>query len=181
MNRIYAILLSVAALVLAADQGTKALALSDLVNEGNSRNLFSWFSWTLVHNHGVAFGMFRNLPDGGRVWMLNLLTLTIVFLLWRNIVRTFQESDRLGPLWTGMVLGGAMGNFIDRTRLGYVIDFIDWAYPSASGKCIPLFDAMGDNKCHWPVFNVADSAIVCAMVIAFIHSYRIEKQRAKSQ
>jgi signal peptidase II len=178
MKKLYAILFSTAALVLAVDQATKHWALQTLVTEGNSRPFLSWFDFTLVHNHGVAFGMFRNLPDGGRVWMLNILSLSILAFLWWGIVRKFEENDGLGPLWTGLVLGGAIGNFIDRTRFGYVVDFIDWHYPSASNKCIYLFDSLGDSRCHWPVFNVADSAIVCAMGLAFLHSYLTEKSRA---
>ena len=177
MSKVYAILFCVAAFVLAVDQGTKVMALDALVSEGNSLPVWSWFNWTLVHNHGVAFGMFRNLPEAGRVWILNLLSISILIFLWRSIVRKFKPNEVLGPLWTGMVFGGALGNFIDRTRFGFVVDFIDWFYPSASNSCIPLFDSLGDGRCHWPVFNIADSAIVCAMGLAIVHTYLSEKTR----
>jgi signal peptidase II len=76
----------------------------------------------------------------------------------------------------GLVFGGAIGNLIDRIRFGYVIDFIDWFYPSANGQCIPLFYYQPGSGCHWPVFNIADSAISIAVVLLMIDSFVNSKE-----
>ena len=77
----------------------------------------------------------------------------------------------------GLVFGGAVGNMIDRVRFGYVIDFIDWFYPSSSGSCIPLFYPMSQTgSCHWPVFNIADTAISIAMGLLIVYSFKQGKE-----
>ena len=174
MNRIYSIILSVGALIIALDQWTKSLALASLPHEGDTSPFWSWFSFTLVHNHGAAFGIMRNLPDSIRTGFFVVLPFAILGLLWWSYVRHFKNHETLGPLAMGLVLGGACGNLIDRVRFGYVIDFIDWFYPS-SGSCLPLFFKAPPDACHWPVFNIADSAICIAMSLLVVFSLRMEK------
>lgn len=133
-----------------------------------------------MHNYGAAFGMLRNLPDSIRTGFFLLLPIAVLVLLWFSYVRHFKIGDLLGPVAMGLILGGALGNVIDRLKHGYVIDFIDWHYPS-TGKCLPLFFKMSPDACHWPVFNFADSAISAAMVLLVIYSWRVETANKKSQ
>lgn len=103
------------------------------------------FHFTLVHNTGIAFGLFR---DQGAVFIIIPLILT--GLLAYNIYyhRHSQHLTRTYIIAFALILGGAIGNLIDRIALGYVVDFIDLRV--------------------WPVFNIADSAItVGAAVIIF--------------
>jgi len=166
-------ILSLGIVVISLDQWTKIKALSVLQTEGSSQGFLSWWSWTLVHNYGAAFGMLKNVPASIRTVFFLLMPLTILIVLWWTYVRRFKSSEILGPLAMGLVFGGALGNMIDRVKYGYVIDFVDWFYPSSSGSCIPLFfPAQPQGTCHWPVFNIADSAISIAMILLFIHSFK---------
>jgi signal peptidase II len=171
MTKIYGILLSFAVFILALDQWTKHIALQNLRFEGDTIPFLSWWSWTLVHNHGAAFGLFRNLPDAFRTVFFMVMPFAVLGILWWTYVRHFKAQERLGPLAMGLVLGGALGNFVDRIRFGYVVDFVDWFYPT-TGSCLPLFYHLTGDACHWPVFNVADSAIMVAMGLLIIHSFK---------
>ncbi len=180
MARVYAIILCLGSLIISLDQWTKNFALEKLVSEGTSRPYLSWFNWTLVHNHGAAFGMLRNLPDSVRVTFFILMPIAVLGILWFSIVRHLKPTQKLAPLAMGLVLGGAIGNLIDRVRFGYVIDFIDWFYPTSNNKCIPLFYPVTVGECHWPVFNVADISINIAVLLLVIDSFKNAKE-AKAQ
>ncbi len=176
MDRVYAIIASFAAAVLAVDQWTKNLTLKNFFQEGQSESILSWFNITLVYNHGVAFGLFRGLPDGIRVAFLLVLPAVVLTSLWFFMVRKFTKDDVLQSIAVGLVVGGAIGNVIDRVRLGYVVDMVDWHYPMLGNSCLPLFYPMSQGRCHWPVFNIADSAICVAIVLLLIDSYRSSKK-----
>lgn len=169
MTRIYAMILSFGAAIIALDQWTKQLILETFTREGESKAFLGWWNFTLVYNRGAAFGLFRGLPESIRVGFFLLLPVIVLFLMWWFYVRKFTEKDRLGPIAMGLVLGGALGNLVDRIRHGHVIDFIDWFYRS-EGSCLPQFHKFTAETCHWPVFNVADSAISVAMVLLIAES-----------
>jgi signal peptidase II len=124
---------SLVALVVVFDQLTKFLAIQYLNYYDSVPIIPQVFHLTLVRNTGVAFGLFRQHPS----WLLILISLSILALgLW-----SFQIKQASRPVQTGLalILGGAIGNWIDRMRAGSVIDFLDFRV--------------------WPVFNMADSAI----------------------
>ncbi len=103
--------------------------------------------FTLVHNTGIAFGLFK---DSGVVFIVTPLIL--VGLLVYNIYyyRQMKDLSLLYLIAFSLILGGAIGNLIDRMTLGYVIDFIDLRI--------------------WPVFNIADSAISVGAILILIKS-----------
>lgn len=125
------------------DQVSKWIAGGQL-NLGDSWVLIpGFFHLTLVHNTGGAFGLFSQKT----IFFILLSVLTIVFLLW-YFRRVAQKTPWL--VWPiGMVLGGAVGNLIDRVRLGYVVDFLDFFV----------------GVWHWPAFNLADSGICVGLAI----------------
>jgi signal peptidase II len=148
------LLFDVAAAVVVVDQVTKALVVSNL-REGESRRVIgSVLSWTLQRNPGSAFGLFRHFPVVFTV-LAALIALAIV-------VRGPRARDRLTAAALGLVLGGAVGNLVDRIARppgvfrGRVIDFIDFHW--------------------WPVFNLADSAVVIGAALLLIASYRTERR-----
>ncbi|MDD4278624.1 signal peptidase II [Candidatus Sumerlaeota bacterium] len=104
------------------------------------------FNFYLAHNTGGAFSVLSGNP-----LLLAIISLVILVALigW---ARTFSRQHLLSFAATGMVIGGAIGNIVDRLRFGYVIDFIDWYYASS----------------HWPTFNVADSFIDIGLAIIII-------------
>jgi signal peptidase II len=126
----------VVVLVLVADQGTKALVRSS-ISIAEHRAVIGPLSFVNVHNRGVAFGF---LGKGG------VLVLVVTLSALALLVGYFARHAERPLLWlpTGLVLGGALGNLVDRVHQGYVTDFIH----------VP----------HWPAFNVADACITCGVV-----------------
>lgn len=128
--------------VLVLDQATKAWALATLSGQVP---VTGFFNLVLVWNRGVSFGIFQSGGEVGR-WVLVALALAIAVFLLFWLRREQSTVARLG-IW--LILAGALGNVIDRVRLGAVVDFLDFH----------AFDY------HWPAFNVADSAIVVGAVL----------------
>lgn len=126
----------VMAVVLVLDQVTKALVVAN-ITRGDRRDLFPGVDLVHVRNKGIAFGLF----DGGGA----LLTVVTVGALTLLLVYFALHTAR-ALLWlpTGLLVGGALGNLLDRAREGAVIDFVD----------LPL----------WPAFNVADVSITLGVV-----------------
>ena len=125
--------------VVAVDQLTKVWAVYTLAHPagGTPTVLGGWLSLVLVTNNGAAFGI---LADRGILFILVGIVLSAVLLLY---ARLLPNRRPLLQASLGLQLGGAVSNLADRLRVGHVIDFIDVRY--------------------WPVFNVADSAIVCGV------------------
>lgn len=129
--------LTVTALVLALDQASKAIVRAEIV-PGERVEVIGPLSFAHVHNRGVAFGF---LSGGGAV------VLVVVLLALALLIAYFVRNADRRLLWlpTGLVLGGALGNLVDRLHQGYVTDFIR----------LP----------RWPAFNVADIAITVGVVV----------------
>lgn len=115
--------------------------------------ILPFFNIVMVWNEGVSFGM---LPGFGP-WLLVGLSavITIWFIIW-----LFMTNDLVQKLAIAMVIGGAIGNAVDRLRFGAVVDFLD-------------FHAFGY---HYPAFNLADSCIVLGVLILMIHALFFEKR-----
>jgi len=183
VRKIYTIITCLAAVIVVLDQWTKQIALNHLQVVGQTMDFLSWWKWTLVHNHGIVFGILNPPPP----WLPEILAKTVLFILpfvvlgfvWWAYVKHFKDNEIFRPITVGLILGGAMGNIIDRLRFGYVVDFVDWFYPSASGKCIPLFYSQGANTCHWPVFNLADAAVSTALVLVTIEMFFLQDKYAE--
>ena len=142
--RKYLIACAVALAVLALDQATKLWVVADF-RPGESVDVLSVFALTYVRNQGAAWGMFQ----GAQLWLagVGVLAVVLCFVFWRKI---FGDHAWAAPV-AGLLLGGIVGNLIDRVRLGYVIDFLDFHWGAS----------------HFPCFNIADSAI-CIGVFALI-------------
>jgi signal peptidase II len=108
-----------------------------------------WIQWQLTTNTGAAWSMFR----GNSIYLsiVSIVIATVLILVWRRYF-----SERAGMTWIfGLIVGGALGNFIDRLRLREVVDFVDVKLPLI-GQLIP---SLGDPY-DFPIFNLADSAAV---------------------
>lgn len=139
--------------VVALDQGTKALATS-LVSPGDRSEVLPFLAFENVRNKGVAFGL------GGDISAI-LIGATIVLLL--GLLVFLASRNRGGwPIWlpAALLIGGALGNLADRVRDGAVTDFID----------LPL----------WPTFNLADVAIVAGVLLLLFDVERSEGRRRRS-
>ncbi len=145
-------LLTVALPVTALDQATKALVMAFLEKYRTVPVIPGFFNLTHIYNPGGAFGFLasqgtavRNIFFFAVSWLAILL---VLYFFWRT-----PRSHRMLSTAFAMILGGAMGNMIDRIRLGHVVDFLDFYI----------------GRHHWPSFNVADSAITVGMVIFVWH------------
>jgi signal peptidase II len=147
------------AATLFADQASKEWLLRFLSKAGAIVPVIDdFFRLVIVWNRGVSFGMLggdRALPP----WLLSAIAVAVCIGLFVWLRRT----DRVLTGWgIGLVMGGAIGNVIDRARWGAVFDFADFHI----------------GHWHWPAFNVADSAIVVGVALMLIDSLVGEKQRA---
>ena len=144
-----------ALLVVVLDQLTKAWVLSglDLREVGRVNILPPILNFTWVENRGVSFGLFG---DGSARWMLSLFSIIVSGILgWWAL----RADRRLLITAIGLVMGGAIGNVIDRIRFGFVVDFIDFS---------------GTGVFPW-VFNVADSAITIGVILLILDSLLSER------
>jgi len=136
-QKLYAIrfggILMIAAAILLLDRLTKAWVRHHFTL-GESRRVATWFYLTYVQNTGTAFGFFQG--NNKALAMLALLILAAVLYSARGLS---ERGGLWGALGVALILGGAVGNVIDRIHFGRVIDFLDFRV--------------------WPVFNIADSAI----------------------
>ncbi len=133
-----------------------------LVMEGDSHYLLPIFNLTLVHNYGVSLGMLTAESNAMR-WGLVALTGGIsVFVgswLWR-------ERNRTDVLGLGLILGGAVGNLLDRIRFGHVVDYADLHF----GEFRPFL-----------VFNVADAAITIGVLILLARALLVRDRKPKAE
>lgn len=138
-------------LVIALDQLSKWLAEQMLVPHV-PQTVVPFLNVTLVYNTGAAFS-FLSQAGGWQRWFFSLLAVgvSVFIVLW---MRRLGPGERWTAAGLAMVLGGALGNLIDRLAYGHVIDFIDLYY----------------RGLHWPTFNIADSAITIGAVLLIGHS-----------
>ena len=143
--------LSIALVVLLFDQFTKLLIIGSF-QLGDSQTITSFFNLVRVHNSGAAFS-FLSTASGWQRWFFTGIGLVAaVYIVW--MLRSHPEQT-LFCFALSLVLGGAVGNVMDRLLWGHVVDFLDfhWAWLS------PVF-----YQGHFPAFNVADSAISVGVV-----------------
>ena len=145
-------------LIVVADQLSKAWLRTNL-SEGQSLFELGFFRITHIHNAGAAFGLFQG--QSFALTIIAIVAITIILVYAFISYRYFPWLDSLlGKLALGLVFGGTVGNLIDRLRLGYVTDFIDFGY--------------------WPAFNVADSAVTIGIILfayTLLRSAQAEKHR----
>jgi signal peptidase II len=141
--------------IIIGDQWTKQMVLAHF-EYGESRIMIpDFFSLTYVRNTGAAFGFLANSNPTFRVpffLIVPIVAMVVLGFLYRDLPR----SSKWRSLALGLVSGGALGNLIDRIRLGYVVDFLDFHYR---------------NQYYFPAFNVADSAICLGVGILLLSTF----------
>jgi len=158
-------LLAIAPLaIVAVDQVTK-LWVTGAMDLFESRTVLpGFFSITYVRNPGAAFGLFAEMGDLTRMAILVGVSLLAVGLLTAFFLRS-PHADRLSRIAAVLVMGGALGNLIDRIRFGEVIDFLD----------VYL------GTYHWPAFNVADSCITVGIGLFILGAWRERATRRSTR
>ena len=160
-------------MVILADQATKQFAEALLIAY-QAVNVLPFFDLTLMYNKGAAFSFLSD-QSGWQRWFFVVLALlvTLVLIGW---LRRLKPQEKWVALSLSLIIGGAIGNVIDRILFGQVIDFIDIYYTAES--CLPGFSRLA-NTCHWPAFNLADSAIVVGVTIMLIDAFVLAPRRGK--
>jgi signal peptidase II len=144
--------LGIAAIVVLLDQTTKAVILR-MVPIGDSHTITAFFNIVHWRNTGAAFS-FLHASSGWQRWLfVGLAALAAVFIVW--MLRR-HGAQRLFAFALALILGGALGNVIDRLMYGHVIDFLDFHV----------------GGWHWPAFNLADSAITIGAILLVLDELR---------
>jgi signal peptidase II len=145
------------AVVVALDQYSKVLVDSALELH-QSRELIPSLAMRKIYNSGAAFSFLSD-ASGWQRWFFIVLALVVVIVLTVWLYRLQKNQLRMA-LALSLVLGGAVGNLVDRVLYGYVIDFIDVYYASW----------------HWPTFNLADSAITLGAALLLLDAFTGHKK-----
>jgi len=152
--------LSLVALIL--DQWSK-IAIDGSMRLYESIAIIPGFNLTYVHNTGAAFS-FLSEAGGWQRWFFAAMALIISVVLTIWLYR-LKKHETLLAVALALVLGGAIGNLIDRLAYGYVIDFLDVYYQTR----------------HWPAFNIADSAISVGVFLMLLESFGVGGKSEKSE
>lgn len=141
--------LAFSALIVVLDLWTKNIATQSLTLY-RPEAVTSWLNMTLAHNYGAAFSFLSD-AGGWQRWLFTGLAsvVTVVLIVW---LFRLQKREKMTAAALGLIIGGAVGNLVDRINHGYVVDFIDVYY----------------RDWHWPAFNLADSAITGGVILLVI-------------
>ncbi|MBI2214593.1 MAG: signal peptidase II [Acidobacteria bacterium] len=151
--------LSISLAIIVADWITKLLVVRKFALYDSRPVIDGFFHLVYVRNTGAAFGLGANSGNSLVPFLLNGGAITIFFAVAFIAFRSPLTETRL-QAGLHLILGGAVGNLIDRFRLGYVIDFLDF------------FVVVDGKPYHWPAFNVADSAICVGIVLLLLDMWR---------
>lgn len=147
----YVVLVVVTYILVVIDQLTKWYAMEH-IHYGAIKYVHKYLNWTLVHNPGGAFGFLAQCGENVRMGVFIAIVSVTVLAMIVFYIYYFNKS-RWACTWLLMIIGGAIGNLIDRIRFGYVIDFID----------VHLYDK------HWPAFNFADICVTVGLFCLIIY------------
>ena len=157
----YRLLLIVSLFVLVLDQATKLYIDSRFALYQSIPVIQNFFNITYVRNKGAAFGILAD--NAFRVpFFITVASIAVAGILW--YLRRLDDGQKLHVLALSLIFSGAIGNLIDRIRLGEVIDFLDAHW----------------YQHHWPAFNVADSAICVGVALLLIDMWRQETRKKHS-
>ena len=159
-SRRYTILVAVCGCVVLMDQVTKILIHNSMRLYSREPVINGILDLHYIRNTGAAFGFLSGSHSVFRLpFFIGVSVIAIVIILY--LFNKMEESETLAPLALSLVLGGAMGNLVDRIRLGEVIDFIYFHY----------------RRFAWPAFNVADIAITSGVILLIFHMLFLEEKK----
>ena len=153
--------------VIALDAWSKWLVSTHVEMHDSITLIPNLFQLVHVRNTGAAFGIGANAESHIVPLMLNIGAIGVFFVVVAYAFRT-AVTDRLLQIGLHLILGGAIGNLIDRFRLGYVVDFLD------------VYLNWGGQAHHWPAFNVADSAICIGIGLLFLDMRKKPEERSNA-
>ena len=150
----------IAVVVFISDQLTKFVAADYLLRHGEVK-LAPFFSLTLVHNTGAAFGILSSASGWQNFFFIFITSVACIVIL--SVIWRLDAKNILLVIGLMLVLGGAMGNLFDRLIHGYVVDFIDFYF----------------HSWHWPAFNMADSAITIGALLLVLDALGLGSRKTQ--
>ncbi len=150
--------LALSALVIVLDQVSK-IWISQHFYYGESLFVLDVFDLVLAHNTGAAFSF---LSDAGGMQRWLFSAIAVIASVWIIWMLRKHAGQTLFALALSLILGGALGNLIDRLAYGYVVDFLSFHW----------------NEYYFPAFNVADSAITCGAILLILDGFKEKKNEA---
>ena len=160
IKRKYLILLALSGAIVALDQAIKIYVHTDFRLGESVTVIPDFFNLTYVRNPGAAFGFLRDAPETFRSLFFLSVPPTVMLIILAMLYST-PDHDKLQTFALSCVFGGAIGNYIDRVRFGYVVDFLDFHFK---------------NLYTYPAFNVADIAIVSGVGLILLQIYKEWKE-----
>lgn len=145
MNNVLIVYLIISAIVIGLDQWVKYLTVSNLQLGETKEFIPGVLSFTNIRNTGAAWSLLE-----GKMWFFYIITILVVGVIFYLLVK-HVHSSKWFTIGLSLVLAGALGNFIDRVRLGYVVDMFQTDF------------------INFPIFNVADTALVIGVICIFIY------------
>jgi signal peptidase II len=161
----FIIIACISAAIIALDQYTKYLICAMLGLYGRIEIIPGFLDIIHIRNSGVAFGFLKSFGNQYKTLSLVGVAAVAVFLL-GFLISQVRREQKLQAFSLSLILGGAIGNLIDRFRIGEVVDFID---------------AQWQGMYHWPAFNVADMAISTGIVLLLIDELLLRKKPKKNK
>jgi len=163
MNKKYLVTAILSGVIVALDQITKILVLSKFKLGESYVVVENFFNLTFVKNFGAAFGFLaQSHPQFREIFFLVMPPLAMIVI--GLLLKSADSDDKVQVLALSSILGGAIGNYIDRLRFRYVVDFLDFHW---------------FNQYSWPAFNIADSAIVVGVMVLMVQMF-FESRKAKA-
>ena len=161
-NKMAFVWLLMSAVIVVLDLWTKGIATESLTLY-RPVEITSWLNMTLAHNYGAAFSFLSD-AGGWQRWLFTVLAsvVTVVLIVW---LFRLPKDEQVTAAALGLIIGGAVGNLVDRITLGYVVDFIDVYYKTS----------------HWPAFNLADSAITGGVILLLVDGFFLSGRDKKVQ
>lgn len=165
MKKKYLFLLAISSLIVVSDQLVKILVHTSYRLGESTLVIENFFNITYVRNYGAAFGFLaESHPVFREIFFLAMPPIAMVFIF--MLLKDVAENQKAQMIALSSVMGGALGNYIDRLQFRYVIDYLDFHWY---------------NKYSWPAFNIADVAIVCGVGVLIFLFILEEKEKKKLQ
>ena len=158
----YVIFAGTSTLVLAVDQVTKSYISRSMDLYSSIAVVENFFNITYLRNRGAAFGLFGNSSFRLPFFILIALAALVCILC---MLRNLTDQQKFTTIGLSLIFSGALGNLVDRVRLGEVTDFLDVYWRSH----------------HWPAFNIADSALCVGVVLVLLGNINSEKVRESNK
>lgn len=143
-------------LILVLDQISKWWIVTEVMNPPKHIPVFPSFNLVMGWNRGISFGLFDSSSPPNQWLLISLALIIVIFLL----IWLWRSETRITSIALGLIVGGALGNVIDRIQYGAVADFLDFYVGSF----------------HWPAFNVADAGITIGVIVLVLESFFISSE-----